>query len=70
MRTLRAVLMVWLCLGGALTAHAQLSDAEKAVVLLGQHFKVETNIVYKVANRYEAKLDVYPPSKPAGPRPC
>ncbi len=69
MRTLRAVLAIWLCLGAALTAHAQLSDAEKAAVLLGQHFKVEANIVYKVANRYEAKLDVYSPSKPAGPTP-
>lgn len=70
MKKLRAVLTVWLFLGGALTGHAQLSDAEKAVVLLGQHFRVQTNIVYKVANRYEAKLDVYRPSHPAGPRPA
>ena len=69
MKTFRAVLTIGLCLGGALTGHAQLSDAEKAVVLLGQHFGVETNIVYKVANRYEAKLDVYRPSHSAGPTP-
>ena len=69
MRTLRAVLTVGLCLGGALTGHAQLTDAEKAAVLLGQHFSVETNIVYKVANRYEAKLDVYRPSHATGRRP-
>jgi acetyl esterase/lipase len=65
MRTLRAVLTVGLCLGGALESHAQLTDAEKAAVLLGQHFRVETNIVYKVANRYEAKLDVYRPEHAA-----
>jgi hypothetical protein len=69
MMRFRAVLTVGLCLGGALTGHAQLSDAEKAVVLLGQHFRVETNVVYKVANRYEAKLDVYHPSHPASPTP-
>jgi acetyl esterase/lipase len=65
MRTLRAVLTVGLCLGGALTGHAQLTDAEKTAVLLGQHFRVETSIVYKVANRYEAKLDVYRPEHAA-----
>ena len=65
MRTLRAVLTVGLCLGGALEGHAQLTDAEKTAVLLGQHFRVETNIVYKIANRYEAKLDVYRPEHAA-----
>ena len=69
MKTFRSALTLWLCLGAALTGHAQLSDAEKAVVLLGQHFSAETNVVYKVANRYEAKLDVYRPSHPAGPAP-
>jgi len=69
MRKFRAVLTVCLCLGGALTSHAQLTDAEKAVVLLGQHFRVETNVVYKVADHYEAKLDVYRPLHPAGPTP-
>jgi acetyl esterase/lipase len=70
MRTPRAVLTVGLCLGGALTGHAQqLTDAEKAAVLLGQHFGVETNIVYKVANRYEAKLDVYRPQNATGTTP-
>jgi acetyl esterase/lipase len=65
MKRLRAALTVGLCLGGALTGHAQLTDAEKTAVLLGQHFRVETNIVYKVANRYEAKLDVYRPEHAA-----
>jgi acetyl esterase/lipase len=69
MKAFRAVLTFWFILGGALIGHAQLSDAEKAVVLLGQHFSVETNVVYKVANRYEAKLDVYRPPHPGGPTP-
>ena len=69
MRTFRAVLTVWLCLGAALTGHAQLSEAEKAVVLLAHHTSVETNIVYKVASGHEAKLDVYRPSHAAGTTP-
>jgi acetyl esterase/lipase len=69
MTRFRAVLTAWLCLGGALTGHAQLSDAERAAVLLANHFSVESNIVYKVANRYEAKLDVYRPAHPAGSTP-
>ena len=69
MRTFRAVLTVWLCLGAALTGHAQLSEAEKAVVLLAHHTSVETNIVYKVASGHEAKLDVYRPAHAAGTTP-
>ena len=61
MRMLRAGLAIGLCLGAALTAHAQLTEAEKAAVLLGNRFAVATNIVYKVANSYQAKLDVYRP---------
>lgn len=69
MRTFRAVLTAWLCLGAALTGHAQLSEAEKAVVLLAHHTSVETNIVYKVASGHEAKLDVYRPAHAAGTTP-
>jgi acetyl esterase/lipase len=58
-----------LCLGGAAAAQAQLSDTEKAAVLLGNRYITTSNIVYKVANRYEAKLDLYRPSEPAGPAP-
>jgi acetyl esterase/lipase len=69
MRTLRALLAVLLCLGAPLAARAQLSEVEKAAVLLGNRFTVEANVVYKVANRYEAKLDVYRPSKASEPTP-
>ena len=69
MRRFRAVLTFWLCLGAALTGHAQLSEAEKAVVLLAHHTNVETNIVYKVASGHEAKLDVYRPAHAAGTLP-
>ena len=65
MRRFRAVLTFWLCLGAALTGHAQLSEAEKAVVLLANHTNVETNLVYKVASGHEAKLDVYRPEHAA-----
>jgi acetyl esterase/lipase len=56
----------------ARTAAAQvapLGEAEKAAILVGQHFSAETNIVYKVANRYEAKLDLYRPRQAAGTTP-
>jgi acetyl esterase/lipase len=69
MRTLRVALPAWLWLCAALPAHAQLTDTEKAAVLIGNRFGVEANIVYKVASSYEAKLDVYRPSNPAGPTP-
>ena len=69
MRTLRALLATGLCLVSAATARAQLSETEKAAVLLGNRFSTTSNIVYKIANRYEAKLDLYRPSKPAEPTP-
>jgi acetyl esterase/lipase len=63
MRGLRfpAVLFVMFCF--CLTSYAQLSDVEKASILLDQHFQIDTNIVYKINSNYEAKLDVYSPSK-------
>jgi hypothetical protein len=61
-RTFRAALATRLCLGAALTVQAQLSEAEKAAVLVGNHLDVETDIVYKVANSYEAMLDAYHPA--------
>jgi acetyl esterase/lipase len=69
MARFRGLLAIGLCLGASLDARAQLSETEKAAVLLGNHFTVEANIVYKVANRYEAKLDVYRPSRAAEPTP-
>jgi acetyl esterase/lipase len=69
MTRFRGVLTAWLCLGAALTGHAQLSEAEKAVVLLENRTSVETNIVYKIANGHEAKLDVYRPARAAGATP-
>ena len=69
MRTFRFVLiaiMFFLC---AATGWAQLSDGEKAMVLLGQNYIVRSNITYKVANNYEAKLDVYFPREAKEPVP-
>jgi acetyl esterase/lipase len=63
MRRLRitAVLLFVFC--GCLASYAQLTDLEKASVLLGQHFRVDANIVYKTNSNYDAKLDVYSPEK-------
>ena len=69
MTMLRALLAIVLSLGVSVTARAQLSETERAAVLLGNHLTTEANIVYKVANRYEAKLDVYRPSKAPEPTP-
>jgi acetyl esterase/lipase len=63
-----AVLLVVFC--GCLASYAQLSDVEKASILLGQHFRAEPNMVYKTNSNYDAKLDVYYPEKnDAGPVP-
>jgi len=63
MRLLRFVLSILVLAGVAVACHAQLSELEKASVLVGNHFKVDANIVYKTASNYDAKLDVYSPSQ-------
>ncbi|MCI0349926.1 MAG: alpha/beta hydrolase [Acidobacteriales bacterium] len=45
-------------------AHAQLTEAERAAVLIGHDYGVEPNITYSVANNYESKLDIYLPRSP------
>ena len=69
MRILRIVLCVVLLFIFIGTACAQLTENEKAAVLLGQNFFVRPNITYKVANNYQAKLDVYTPRRAQGPVP-
>ena len=66
-RLLAAVLLFVFC--GCLVSQAQLTDLEKASILLGQHFRAEPNIVYKTSSNYEAKLDVYYPEKSDAPVP-
>ena len=48
---------------------AQLTDAEKSAVLIQHDYEVNDNITYKVANSYEAKLDVYRPREAKTPTP-
>jgi len=69
MRTLRIVLLIVLFFSYVVIGWAQLSETEKAEVLLSNQFTVDANVVYKIANNYEAKLDVYYPRKPKGPVP-
>src|SRR5438309_9040089 len=69
MRRLRAVavaVVVFVCMA---VSYGQLSEAEKAAVLVGNHFNVDANITYKTANNYQVKLDVYHPEKTAVPTP-
>jgi acetyl esterase/lipase len=57
-----AGLMLCLQLFFAEAAEAQLSDAAKSVVLIGNRYDVLPNITYGIANNYELKLDVYRPT--------
>lgn len=63
MRGLRTTAVLLFVFCGCLVSHAQLTELEKASVLLGQHFRVDANIVYKTNSNYDAKLDVYSPAK-------
>ena len=69
MRAFRFVLVAVMVSLIATAGWAQLSDVEKAMVLLGQNYNVRPNITYKVANNYEAKLDVYYPRETKEPVP-
>ena len=55
-------LMLSLPLFFAGAAEAQLSEAAKSAVLIGNRYDVLTNITYGIANNYELKLDVYRPT--------
>jgi acetyl esterase/lipase len=51
------------------TSFAQLTEEERADVLISRETEVTPNITYLVANNYEAKLDVYRPRKAKAPTP-
>ena len=55
---LRAVFFVCFT---ATVAHSQLTEGERAAVLLGHEYQMHANITYSVTNNYESKLDVYVP---------
>ncbi len=69
MRALRCVAVVILALFCVSFCSAQLPETAKSAILLGMDFHVVPNITYNVANRYEAKLDVYYPAKAKSPVP-
>lgn len=63
------VLGCFFALGGApVAAHGESTAAEWAS-LVGREYRIQHDIVYKIANGYEAKLDVYYPRNADGPRP-
>lgn len=65
-RFLLTIVVVLSCLG---LGWGQLSEAEKASVLVAHDYDVSVNITYKVANNYESKLDVYRPREAKTPTP-
>ena len=56
------VLVAFLMAGSALTSIAQMSEGQRAAVRIEHDYEVEANVVYRVANNYEARLDVYKPA--------
>ena len=54
---------------GSLRAHSEgSSGVENFAALVGSQYRIHANITYKVANGYEAKLDVYEPRDTDEPR--
>jgi acetyl esterase/lipase len=69
MRTMRFVTVAMMSTVCSIASWAQLSDAEKSAVLIQRNYEVSDNITYKVANGYEAKLDVFRPREATAPTP-
>jgi acetyl esterase/lipase len=69
MRALRLLLPLLLSFIFAGSSFAQLTEEERAAVLISRETEVTPNITYLVANNYEAKLDVYRPRKAKAPTP-
>lgn len=67
MRTLRRIIAVAIFFTLAATGWAQWSEAERTVVRIEHDYEVDPNITYRVANNYEAKLDVYRPQEAKTP---
>lgn len=67
MRVVSRAAMVLLLFAGI--ARAQLSEAARSAVLIGDQYEIEPNITYFVANHYDSKLDVYRPRGAKAPVP-
>ena len=65
-RCLIGLVLVLLCTAPAV---GQLTDAEKAAVVIALKYRVAANITYAVANNHELKLDVYTPWEAKAPLP-
>lgn len=53
----------------SLLSLAQLPESVRSAVLVNHSYEVTSNIVYKIANNYELKLDVYRPREAKSPTP-
>jgi len=53
----------------SLLSSAQLPESVRSAVLVNHSYEVTSNIVYKVANNYDVKLDVYRPREAKSPTP-
>lgn len=69
MLILRLVGVAGFLAAGAILSSAQLLDGVRSAVLVNHGYDVVSNVVYKVANNYELKLDVYHPHASSGPVP-
>ena len=68
MKAILGIALLLFCFA-APAVEAQLSEGERAAVLLAHDYQVEANIKYSVANNYESKLDLYKPAAAKTPVP-
>jgi acetyl esterase/lipase len=69
MRTRRFLILALIGSVFSVTVWAQLTEGERSAVLVQHGYVVSDNITFKVANGYEAKLDVYRPRDAASRTP-
>ena len=69
MQTVRFVIVAVISAVCSIASWAQLTEAEKSAVLIQRNYEVSANLTYKVANSYDAKLDVYRPREATTPTP-
>ncbi len=65
-----AIMPILACVALAGPVHSQTTDAQRAAVVTAAAYRVVPNVVYHVADGFEAKLDLYLPQGQQGPGPA
>ena len=69
-RMTMAIMPILACVALAGPVHSQTTDAQRAAVVTAAAYRVVPNVVYHVADGYEAKLDLYLPRGQREPVPA